>query len=167
MPAFPGSGRLSKGSSRLCRRGSEAGQGFGDRISLAQAVPRVRAQALIAVAAARGPCDLDTLDDPRRSQSEVKVSPVRRTARGSVSLRSIQPRKRATQNHRKKVEEKGISPIGTRFSATSIRLLGSTKNTVQTCRLQAGCGGAGVGDRADPILYAQAYRPTVTCEFFG
>ena len=66
-------GRSSQGSSRPCGRVREADQGFGGRVPLAQAVSGVRTQALIAVASARGPCDLDAVDDPRRSQSEVKA----------------------------------------------------------------------------------------------
>ena len=64
--------------SPLAGRSREAGQGLGGRVPLAQAVPGVRGQALIAVAAARGPCDLDAIDLPGRSQSEVKTRVARR-----------------------------------------------------------------------------------------
>ena len=65
----------------------EAGQGLGDRVPLAQAVAGVRGQALIAVAAARGPRDLDAIDLRGRSQSEVKAGVARRQIAASAEPR--------------------------------------------------------------------------------
>jgi hypothetical protein len=67
--------------------GREASHWPGHRGPLDEPVAGVRREALIAVATARGPCDLDTIGLGRRSQAEVKTGVAPRQVSASAEPR--------------------------------------------------------------------------------